>query len=173
MKTIVLGGGVIGVATAFHLREQGCDVTVIEREPDVALATSFGNAGVIAPGYVTPWAAPGMPAKILKYLFKANSPLIFRPTLDPAQYFGPSTASSSPGLVTFPAIEHLYLPIEIRMSSRPGVAYRSVGLIHLQATIFSWPPTGTLFPMITRFTLEDTRRPGVTVYSCRRFSLRF
>ena len=86
MKTIVLGGGVIGVATAFHLREQGCDVTVIEREPDVALATSFGNAGVIAPGYVTPWAAPGMPAKILKYLFKANSPLIFRPTLDPAQW---------------------------------------------------------------------------------------
>ena len=86
MKTIVLGGGVIGIATAFHLREQGCDVTVIEREPDVALATSFGNAGVIAPGYVTPWAAPGMPAKILKYLFKANSPLIFRPTLDPAQW---------------------------------------------------------------------------------------
>ncbi|CAG4918476.1 D-amino acid dehydrogenase [Paraburkholderia saeva] len=86
MKTIVLGGGVIGVATAFHLREQGCDVTVIEREPDVALATSFGNAGVIAPGYVTPWAAPGMPAKILKYLFKTNSPLIFRPTLDPAQW---------------------------------------------------------------------------------------
>ncbi|XUW88187.1 D-amino acid dehydrogenase [Burkholderia sp. M6-3] len=86
MKTIVLGGGVIGVATAFYLRQQGCEVTVIEREPDVALATSFGNAGVIAPGYVTPWAAPGMPAKILKYLFKPASPLIFRPTLDPAQW---------------------------------------------------------------------------------------
>ena len=86
MNTIVLGAGVIGVATAFYLREQGCDVTVIEREPDVALATSFGNAGVIAPGYVTPWAAPGMPTKILKYLFKPASPLIFRPTLDPAQW---------------------------------------------------------------------------------------
>src|ERR1700735_1584626 len=86
MKSIVLGGGVIGVATAFYLRQQGCDVTVIEREPDVALVTSFGNAGVIAPGYVTPWAAPGMPAKILKYLFKPASPLIFRPTLDPAQW---------------------------------------------------------------------------------------
>ena len=59
MKTIVLGGGVIGVATAFYLRQQCCEVTVIEREPDVALATSFGNAGVIAPGYVTPWAANG------------------------------------------------------------------------------------------------------------------
>jgi len=70
MKTIVLGGGVIGVATAFYLAAHGCEVTVIERETDVALATSFGNAGVIAPGYVTPWAAPGMPAKIFKYLFK-------------------------------------------------------------------------------------------------------
>ncbi|OYD76635.1 Glycine/D-amino acid oxidase [Burkholderia sp. YR290] len=86
MQTIVLGGGIIGVATAFYLRERGCDVTVIERESDVALATSFGNAGVIAPGYVTPWAAPGMPAKILKYLFKPASPLIFRPTFDLAQW---------------------------------------------------------------------------------------
>lgn len=86
MKTIVLGGGVIGVATAFYLRERGCDVTVIEREVDVALSTSFGNAGVIAPGYVTPWAAPGMPAKIAKYMFQPASPLIFRPTFDPAQW---------------------------------------------------------------------------------------
>ncbi|MFC0575303.1 D-amino acid dehydrogenase [Paraburkholderia solisilvae] len=86
MKTIVLGAGVIGVATAFYLRERGCDVTVIERETDVALETSFANAGVIAPGYATPWAAPGMPAKILKYLFRPASPLIFRPTLDAAQW---------------------------------------------------------------------------------------
>ncbi|KVN19410.1 MULTISPECIES: D-amino acid dehydrogenase [unclassified Burkholderia] len=86
MHTIVLGAGVIGVATAFHLREAGFDVTVIEREADVALATSRGNAGIIAPGYVTPWAAPGMPAKILKYLFEPASPLVFRPTLDPAQW---------------------------------------------------------------------------------------
>ena len=86
MKTIVLGAGVIGVATAYYLSERGCDVTVIEREPGVALGTSFGNAGVIAPGYVTPWAAPGMPAKLVKYLLKPTSPLIFRPTLDAAQW---------------------------------------------------------------------------------------
>ncbi|HDR9835105.1 TPA: D-amino acid dehydrogenase [Burkholderia multivorans] len=86
MHVIVLGAGVIGVATAWHLREAGCDVTVVEREADVAQATSLGNAGVIAPGYVTPWAAPGMPGKILKYLFKPASPLIFRPTLDRAQW---------------------------------------------------------------------------------------
>ncbi|MEK2600388.1 D-amino acid dehydrogenase [Burkholderia arboris] len=86
MHVIVLGAGVIGVTTAWHLREAGCDVTVIDREADVAQATSLGNAGVIAPGYVTPWAAPGMPGKILKYLFKPASPLIFRPTLDAAQW---------------------------------------------------------------------------------------
>ncbi|AOI90998.1 D-amino acid dehydrogenase [Burkholderia pseudomultivorans] len=86
MHVIVLGAGVIGVATAWHLREAGCDVTIVEREADVAQATSLGNAGVIAPGYVTPWAAPGMPGKILKYLFKSASPLIFRPTLDRAQW---------------------------------------------------------------------------------------
>ncbi|CAB3766300.1 amino acid dehydrogenase [Burkholderia sp. MSh2] len=86
MHVIVLGAGVIGVTTAWHLREAGCDVTVIDREADVAQATSFGNAGVIAPGYVTPWAAPGMPGKILKYLFRPASPLIFRPTLDAAQW---------------------------------------------------------------------------------------
>ncbi|AIO33641.1 FAD dependent oxidoreductase family protein [Burkholderia cenocepacia] len=86
MHVIVLGAGVIGVATAWHLREAGCDMTVVEREADVAQATSLGNAGVIAPGYVTPWAAPGMPGKILKYLFKPASPLIFRPTLDRAQW---------------------------------------------------------------------------------------
>ncbi|MEX3952596.1 D-amino acid dehydrogenase [Paraburkholderia sp. EG287B] len=86
MKTIVLGAGVIGVATAYYLSERGCDVTVVEREPGVALGTSFGNAGVIAPGYVTPWAAPGMPAKLIKYLLKPTSPLIFRPTLDAAQW---------------------------------------------------------------------------------------
>ncbi|HGL5381531.1 MULTISPECIES: D-amino acid dehydrogenase [Burkholderia cepacia complex] len=86
MHVIVLGAGVIGVTTAWHLREAGCDVTVIEREADVAQATSLGNAGVIAPGYVTPWAAPGMPGKILKYLFKPASPLIFRPTFDAAQW---------------------------------------------------------------------------------------
>ena len=86
MKTIVLGAGVIGVATAYYLSELGCDVTVVEREPGVALGASFGNAGVIAPGYVTPWAAPGMPSRLLKYLFKPASPLIFRPTFDPAQW---------------------------------------------------------------------------------------
>ena len=53
MKTIVLGGGVIGVASAFYLCQQGCDVTVIEREPDVALSTNFGTVELVRFNVIT------------------------------------------------------------------------------------------------------------------------
>lgn len=86
MEVIVLGGGIVGVATAYALNRAGAGVTLVERESDVALATSRGNAGVIAPAYVTPWAAPGMPGKIAKYLFQRTSPVIFRPTADLRQW---------------------------------------------------------------------------------------
>ncbi len=51
-----------------------------------AQETSFGNAGMIAPGYVTPWAAPGMPTKVLRTLFAREAPVLFRPTADPAMW---------------------------------------------------------------------------------------
>jgi len=86
MKVVVIGGGVIGTATAYWLNRHGAEVTLVEREADVARQTSAGNAGVIAPGYVTPWAAPGMPAKILKYLMKSTAPVIFRPQFSLRQW---------------------------------------------------------------------------------------
>ncbi len=61
----MIGAGIVGVTTAFELAEDGHAVTVFERRSAVAEETSFANAGVIAPGYVTPWAAPGMPWKVL------------------------------------------------------------------------------------------------------------
>lgn len=81
MKVIVIGGGVIGTCTAYYLAAAGHTVTLVERNSTVAQESSFGNAGVIAPGYVTPWAAPGMPRKLLGCLFSSASPLIFRPGL--------------------------------------------------------------------------------------------
>ena len=84
MNVIVIGGGVIGVTTAYYLRQKGFEVAVVERRSDVAQEASFGNAGIIAPGYSTPWAAPGMPGKVLSYLFKSEAPVIFRPNLNPA-----------------------------------------------------------------------------------------
>ena len=78
MKVLVLGGGVIGVSTAYYLARAGADVTVLEREDGVALETSFANAGQVSPGYSTPWAAPGIPLKALKWMFQKHAPLAIR-----------------------------------------------------------------------------------------------
>jgi D-amino-acid dehydrogenase len=84
MQVAVIGGGVIGVCTAYFLAAAGHDVVVVERYGNVAQETSFGSAGLIAPGYVTPWAAPGMPRKILSYLFKSESPVLLKPAMNRA-----------------------------------------------------------------------------------------
>jgi D-amino-acid dehydrogenase len=83
MKVLVLGGGVVGVTTAYYLARAGHEVTVIDRQTGPALETSFANAGEISPGYASPWAAPGIPQKAAKWLFMRHAPLILRPTLDP------------------------------------------------------------------------------------------
>ena len=75
MRVAVIGAGIVGVTTAYELASDGHEVTVFERRGAAALETSFANAGVVAPGYVTPWAAPGMPGKVLRYLFSRHSPV--------------------------------------------------------------------------------------------------
>jgi D-amino-acid dehydrogenase len=82
MKVAVLGGGVIGVASAYYLAKAGYDVVVVDRQAAPALETSFANAGEISPGYASPWAAPGIPQKAIRWLFMQNAPLILRPALD-------------------------------------------------------------------------------------------
>ncbi len=78
MKVVVLGGGVIGVTTAWALARQGVEVTVLDRQPGVALETSYANAGQVSPGYSTPWAAPGIPLKAMRWLFQRHAPLAIR-----------------------------------------------------------------------------------------------
>jgi D-amino-acid dehydrogenase len=73
MRVAVLGAGIVGVTTAYELRRAGHEVTVFERRAAAAAETSFANAGVIAPGYVTPWAAPGMPLKVLAQWFQRDA----------------------------------------------------------------------------------------------------
>ncbi|MFC4625493.1 D-amino acid dehydrogenase [Daeguia caeni] len=86
MQITVLGSGVVGTTTAYYLAKLGHEVTVIDREEGPALETSFANAGQISPGYASPWAAPGIPLKALKWMLQKHSPLIIRPTADPKQY---------------------------------------------------------------------------------------
>lgn len=86
MKVLVLGSGVIGVATAYYLARAGHQVTVIDRQPGPALETSFANAGEVSPGYSAPWAAPGVPLKAIKWMMMQHSPFVLRPRLDPRQW---------------------------------------------------------------------------------------
>lgn len=85
-RVLVLGSGVIGVTSAWYLARAGFEVTVVDREPGPARATSFANAGQVSPGYASPWAAPGVPLKALKWLFQEHAPLAIRLTSDPQQY---------------------------------------------------------------------------------------
>lgn len=82
MKTIVLGAGIIGISTAWHLLERGHEVVVVDRQPDAALETSFANAAQISVSYCEPWANREAPWKALKWMFDKEAPLLFRPQLD-------------------------------------------------------------------------------------------
>lgn len=97
MRVIVLGGGVIGVTSAWYLARRGASVTVIDRQPGPALETSFANAGQVSPGYSTPWAAPGIPLKALGWLFKRHAPLSIKPdgTLYQLQWLAAMLANCS------------------------------------------------------------------------------
>jgi D-amino-acid dehydrogenase len=86
MHVLVLGSGVIGVSSAWYLRRAGFEVTVVDRGDGPGNGASFCNAGQISPGYASPWAAPGVPLKALRWLFSRNAPLVIRPGLDPRQY---------------------------------------------------------------------------------------
>jgi D-amino-acid dehydrogenase len=86
MKVIVLGAGIIGISTAWYLLEQGHQVTVVDRQPDAALETSFANGAQISVCFCEPWANAGAPLKVAKWLLRDDSPLLFRPRLDPHQW---------------------------------------------------------------------------------------
>ena len=92
MKIIVLGGGLMGVTTAWYLAQTGHEVTVIERRDGVARETSFANAGMIAPGHSYSWASPRAPMLLLKSLFGADTALRFRFKADPRTNVGTLTA---------------------------------------------------------------------------------
>jgi D-amino-acid dehydrogenase len=86
MKVIVLGAGIIGISTAWHLLERGHEVTVVERQPEAARETSFANAAQISVSYCEPWANRDAPLKALTWMFRDDAPLLFRPQFDLRQW---------------------------------------------------------------------------------------
>ncbi|WP_158810987.1 D-amino acid dehydrogenase [Beijerinckia sp. L45] len=86
MRILVLGGGVIGITSAYYLAKAGHSVTVVDRQPGAGMETSFANAGQVSPGYAAPWAAPGIPIKALKWLMMRHRPLVMWPRVEPRLY---------------------------------------------------------------------------------------
>jgi len=86
MKVIVLGGGVVGVTTAYQLQKDGHDVVLIDRQPVVAGETSWGNAGMVAPGHSFVWSSPKAPLTLLKSLVLKDQALRFKFSADPRLY---------------------------------------------------------------------------------------
>lgn len=86
MKVIVLGGGLIGITSAWYLNQSGHEVTVLERQPAAGMETSFANGGQISVSHAEPWANPRAPLKALKWLAREDAPLLFRLRADAAQW---------------------------------------------------------------------------------------
>lgn len=86
MRIVVLGAGLVGVASAWFLSEDGHAVTVIDRQPGPARETSFANGGQISTSHAEPWANPGTPGKILRWLGRPDAPLLWRHGFDWARY---------------------------------------------------------------------------------------
>ncbi len=86
MHIMVLGAGVVGVTSAWYLRQKGYDVTVVERQRKAGTETSYANGGQVSVSHAEPWANPSAPLKVLKWMTKPDAPLLFRPRMDPAQW---------------------------------------------------------------------------------------
>jgi len=86
MQVVVVGAGVVGVTAAWYLAEAGHEVTVVDRQADSGLETSFANGGQISAGHAEPWANPSVPGRLLKWLGREDAPLLFRLRADPQQW---------------------------------------------------------------------------------------
>lgn len=135
MKIAIIGAGIIGVTTAYELAADGHEVHVFERRNSVCNESSFANAGVVSPGYTAPWAAPGMPSKVLKYLFQKHAPVRIKlpfkhgelswmsqwlKACKPATYA--STRSTLQSLSSYSAerLQHLSKTLELEYDSAQG-----------------------------------------------------
>src|ERR1043165_2134512 len=81
MKIGIIGGGIIGLSSAYYLQKSGHEVTVIDQS-DLSDGCSYGNAGMIVPSHFIPLAAPGMIAKGIRWMFNSSSPFYVKPQLN-------------------------------------------------------------------------------------------
>lgn len=97
-QIVVIGGGIVGLSSAYYLQKDGHQVTIIDKS-DLSGGASYVNAGYLTPSHIIPLASPGMMAKGIKWMFNSSSPFYMKPRLDPdffrwAWYFHKSSTKA-------------------------------------------------------------------------------
>ena len=140
MNVAVLGAGVVGVASAWYLREAGYDVRVIDRQRAAGMETSYANGGQISVSHAAPWANPGAVAKILKWLGREDAPLLFRLRADPHQWLWGLRflAECRPGRNVLNATQLLRLGLYSRAVLRELRASTGIEYDHLERGILQF-----------------------------------
>ncbi len=143
MKVLVLGAGVIGVASAWYLKRAGHDVTVVERREGPALETSYANGGQISVSHAVPWANPDAPREVMQWLGRPDAPLRFRPRPDWRQwYWGlrfmleclPGRTRANSARILALALESQHALAELRAEADLAFDHRAAGILSLYTT---------------------------------------
>lgn len=152
MKVIVLGGGVVGVSTAYYLRQAGHDVVVVDRQSGAGLETSFANAGLIAITHASPWAAAKTPWQTLGWLGRSDAPVYLRFKLDPALWSWAwrflrncTDAREAEGRERLKRMVHYSLDKLIELRAETGIEYhqRTDGFLSLYRSAKSFAAAAT------------------------------
>lgn len=136
---IVMGAGIVGVTTAYMLAKKGKSVCVIDRRPAAALETTYANGGQISVSHAEPWAHPGAPIQVLKWLARRDSPLYFSPRLDWRQWVWladwlrqcrrPAADRNTIGIIDI-ALRSRELYRQVRADERIRYQHKSLGILH-------------------------------------------
>ncbi|HUE47239.1 MAG TPA: D-amino acid dehydrogenase [Aestuariivirgaceae bacterium] len=143
MKVCVLGAGVVGVATAYYLAQDGHQVTVVDRQPDAASETSFGNAGLISAGDAHAWASPDALRLLVKSLTRRELGISVKPSADPAfiAWMGAFLLECRPSRVRINTLRKLRMALYSRecineIEAHTGIDYhaRKHGIVYFHRT---------------------------------------
>ncbi|RDV05356.1 D-amino acid dehydrogenase [Undibacter mobilis] len=162
---IVLGGGVVGINTAYFNLKNGKSVCIVDRQPEAGLETSFANGGQVSVSHAEPWANPSAPLKVLKWLMQSDAPLLFRPRMDIHQWLWiarflvdclPHRANRHTTEIVKLAVQSRSLIQQIRSDENFHYDERSKGILHFYRSAREFEAAIPVAELMRRYGCERT-----------------